>query len=305
MSTLQGIQDEDKQALATLAAKYPDLDMAIVPRTEFEAERQRREKAQKDYDAWDKWAYGTKDPATGARVGGEWDDTHKMTKTQLKAEQNLVAERGRLAELQAGYIPGGDEVNFDEIRAKLDGLGYVKADTLTGFAKKDELKTTLDSGLNNLAANQEFLYTRSNHYSAEYRDEFKGERFPMDKFLSHVTANGVRYFRKADGTLVDNFDDAYNDFVQGKRQELKMKELDQRAAEIKRQEEELAARKIAPNPTDSNINDGGIIPPFQAQIEGLNKEPRLAEGIPLGSGVLGAQIAEKYMAGGYKKSAVN
>lgn len=277
------IAEEDRQAMIAIAAKYPDLDSAIVPADEHQVLANRFSAAEGKYTEWETWAYGPKDPTTGVRSGGKWSNEHKMTTAQFRAEQDLAQARSTLAELQAGTYTGGTDMDMKAVTDLIAQQGFVKADDVKGFAKAADM----ESRLNTHGATLEHIFARTANLSLRYMQEFGKAEFDMEGFLKHITSDPT-------GDSVRDPTKAYETYVAAKRFEVQTAKLKEREDALVAKEQELETKRTSSSsPTD--IGEGANIPPFQKMIQGSDGDkPKLADGIPFGTGQLGNEIAKLY-----------
>lgn len=276
---VNGIAEEDKAALLALAQKYPDLDKAVAPRPALAALETKYTQANGLLSEWEGWKKNY------------WDSEHKMTKAQWDAEQKLAQTQARVAMMEAGGYTGGEEVDFAKVDEYLKSNGYVKADAIKDLAKQADV----EAKLNMHGANMEHIFVNTANLPLRYQQEFGKAEFDMNGFIRFALADPT-------GGRVNDMNKAFDEFVAPKRLEVERHKLDEDRKALDTQRQELETRKAAgPNPSDTS-QAATVIPPFQREVQGLAPadEKKLAEGAPLGSGVLGAQLWEQYKSGSLK-----
>lgn len=284
------MSDEDKTAFLAVTQKYPVANV-MVPKVDFE-------RANADYLEADSYVKKWEQYKTES-----WDDEHGMPKAQWEVEQKLVELSAKNAALETGtYVPPGAGMEFSDVEKFINEKGYVTKADLAGLAKKEDVDSTLNAKLNQQGLNTEFFFTRSATVPLKYMKEFGStDGFDMADFMALVVNGGNRYLKDpADptgNTPVKNFDAAYDAYVSVKRLDAQREALEKERAAIAKEREDLTVQRTAP-PSPTDDGRGGVIPPFQRRIQGMDKgDPTLGGDAPFGSGVLAQQIAESYRKG--------
>jgi hypothetical protein len=295
IATQLKMTEEDKAAFLAVAGKYP-IDTVVVDKAQFSKVKSDFDKADSLVTGWETWK------------AENWDKEHSMTHAQWAAVQENETLLGKVAAIEAGaYVPPiGDNMTFEEVEAQLLAKGYVKKDDVNGLvaAAKGEVASTIDGKLNMQNLSQEFFFTRASTIPMKYRDEFGSiGGFDMEAFMRHVMSGDGRFLKDpADPTgktMVKNFDLAYEEFVAPKRLQVERANLDKEKLEVTALKTELETRKTTTpmSPTDDG-RGGSVPPPFQRQIQGLDKDDvKLGGDAPFGSGSIAAQAWDLYKKG--------
>jgi hypothetical protein len=310
LAEINDIVAEDRAALVSLAAKYPDLDKAVLRQKEF--------KRQSDAFNRDKSKLEETKTALESQLAGwnrwrdeNWqtdptDPTKGWTKSEQAARAELAAVNEKLKTLGAQPGTGNnnmpmDETALAELKTFLATEGYVKKDSLaTEFAPKGAFEgftQRVDQTLGGFNA----IYRETAHLPLKFQREFGdlNEDFKIGPFVDFVTANPDR---------VKDIDKAYEEYVAPKRQQLEFKKQEAKLAADKAafeaEKAALAARQAAaPNPTDGGSGEPEAIGHFQARLSKPPERPEDKIVAPLGSGISAQMAAEALRKGELVKPA--
>lgn len=277
-----GIPDEDRTALEAIAAKYPNLDDVVVAKAEYDSLQQTFNRNKASLDGWEE--FRTK----------AWDPEHQMTRAQWEAQQESAILKARVISLEAGSaITGaeGEVVDFNKLDEELKTRGFVKADTLKGYAPVADVENKFKVQ----GANYEYLYSKTAHMPMKAYQEFG--------VIDPTLIDTVFKLAAADPSqeMLKNPDLAYEAWAGPKRMEKQRADLATQQAAFEKQKAEFEVQKTtAPAPTDSG--EGASIPPFQQMHDNPGNNPidTMKGNATFGSGEYGRRLAQAYKAGELK-----
>lgn len=263
---LSAITDpNDAESLKGLATKYPSINDYIAPPDQVNLYRK--------VDAWS---------------AQNWDDEHKMTKTEWRQQQQIAEMTRLIAEAP------GDSMELNELNTWLDQQTKDgKVLTAAGLAEKvkpilDETFTAKEKGyqefFSGMLNTQARIATRIPYLNAKHQQEY-GTMFDPDEFLTKAV--------EAKATSLDEYYKTYTaEAAEAKRKaDIDKQIADARADERKKALQETAMGERGQMPTSEGGPEMGH---FEAKIRGLgvvkDKSP-VPEGAELGRNQISAAMA--------------
>lgn len=279
-------EPEWKEALSKASEKYPDLKNNMLRQAEFSRRMNDADAKVKLSDKWEEWKKGN------------WDDALGMTKAEAELQKRLQA-----TELEAETLRQSREaeMTFEEVQRE------IRKEMETGskaFMTEDKFKQTygtklfdkesydkdINERLNRVVTGLENLYTGTYQLGFQHQKEF-GEILDPVSVVEFANKNGMSDLPKA-----------YDMMMQGRREEVRNKDLEIKLADAKKQGAEEALKERAMG-TQGRMPDGAGAPEMTHlqqrilrgnQIESEDKAKIPDEVKMDGSGRLGHHVADQY-----------
>lgn len=268
---LASIQDEqDRQALQGIGERVPELKASILRQADY-SRKLDEFKPIKDYaDQWTEWRKK------------HYDDTQKKTKAEIRLEE----------ELQAMRESRGEEVDFQQmttfIDAKLRDSGIVTTSQFPELLEKAiaPQKQEIDNVLTGMSNVVTQLIPLAMRHSKEFDEILTHDQ--IEKMYADASKNGIR-----------DINVAYDQFVAGRREEIRKKQFDEQIQKAK--EEGLAEGRrnaaMSPEgqiPTDNGQpNVGHLQQTLHMKRSDAEKATEIPSEVRLGEG-LSRFVAQKY-----------
>ncbi len=255
---LEAIPDEgDRKALGEIAGKYQQLRDGYLRQSDYSRKMDEIAAQAKEHQAkleeaqrWAKWAEEN-------YVYDAYGDGKGATKREL--EQSKLAEqyRAQVDELNQRISEGGD-VNFDDVKAHIEKLGYVKGEEFNAQAKQfeEQVYGTVGNAISAITALPALVLRHDKEF---------GEVLDEDALFKH--ANEKKLPLKS----------AYDDFVASRREEARQKEIEERIAKAKEEARAELLKERGMSPASMPVDSG------ESQIGPLGKlmhGEAMEEGVP-------------------------
>lgn len=273
---LESIPDEgDRKALEEIGGKYQVVRDGHLRQSDYSRKMDELAAKTKELQAkldeatrWNEWAGEN-------YVYDAYGEGKGATKRELEQVKLAEQYRAQMEELQQRISEGG-EVNFDDVKKHIDGMGFVKGEEFQTQAKQfqEQVYGTVGNAISAVTA----LPALTLRHFKEF-----GEVLDEDTLFKHANEKGLP------------LKSAYDDFVHQRRDEARQKEIDERIAkaaaeaEAKGRAEALKERGMSPGsmPVDSGESQVG---PLGQLIQGAKQEEGTPD-IDIGRGGLARHAA--------------